>query len=101
MTKICRPARGLWMTMPLWTIAEQVYDIRATRRTNVRKAGSSQAGRHPIGVRRHHRAPDSSRFHTLSNRLVDGPPVELRETVVGRQAVRIGRTERLFQAGPE
>src|SRR5688500_7501391 len=25
------PCRGLWMTMPLWTIAEHVYDDRVTR----------------------------------------------------------------------
>src|SRR3954447_20574279 len=45
------PCPDLWMTRPLWTIAEQVYDERVTRQNGCTKNGSTQAGRHPIGVR--------------------------------------------------
>jgi hypothetical protein len=33
------PCRGLWMTMPLWTIAEHVYDDRVTRQNRRTKTG--------------------------------------------------------------
>jgi hypothetical protein len=73
------PCHQLWMTMPLWTIAEHVYDERVTRQNKRTKNASVQAGRHPIGVLLYHGAPDSSRFDTLSNRLIDGPVAQFRE----------------------
>jgi hypothetical protein len=87
------PCRGLWMTMPLWTIAEHVFDDRATRPNRRTKIASVQANGYAVGISSHHGAPDSSRFHTLSNSFVDGSPVQIGERVIGGQAPRIGRAE--------
>src|ERR671927_216866 len=48
---IKRPGgRQLWMTTPLRTIAEHLYDDRTTREQTYEKR-SAQSHRHPIGVR--------------------------------------------------
>jgi hypothetical protein len=87
------PCRGLWMTMPLWTIAEQVFDEHVTRPNKRTKNASVQADGYPIGVRRHYCTPDGSLFNTLSNGFVDGSPVQIGECVIGGQTPRIGRAE--------
>jgi hypothetical protein len=87
------PCRGLWMTMPLWTIAEHVFDDRADTPEQAYENESVQASGYAVGVSGHHGAPDSSRFHTLSNGFVDGSPVQIGECVIGGQTPRIGRAE--------
>ena len=95
------PGRALWMTTPLRTIAEQVYDYERHARTSVRKYGSVQAGRHPIGVRRDDGAPYSNRLDTLSYRFVDCAPVEGRKSLIRGETPRISGAEGLFEAPPE
>jgi hypothetical protein len=95
------PCRELWMTGPLWTIAEHLYYIEATRPNMRTKMSSSQARRHPIGVRLNDSSPDSSGINTVRNRLIDGPITEGRKRLVGRDAPRISRAECLLEAGPE
>ena len=100
LTKIV-PGCDLWMTTPLRRIAEQVYDYERHARTNVRKMGSTQAGRHPIGVLGDHGAPDSNRLHTLSYGFVNGSPAEGRKSLIRGETPRISRAEGLFEAPPE
>jgi hypothetical protein len=95
------PRLSLWMTEPLWTIAEHVYDYRVTRQNKRTKKASMQAGRHSIGVRLDHGTPDSSRVDTLSNGFVDGSAAEIRKRLVGRETSRISGTEGLFEPIPE
>jgi hypothetical protein len=95
------PGSELWMTTPLRTIAEQVYDDRATRQNKRTKNWSAQARGHPIGVRGHHSSPDRSRVDTLSNGLIDRPSTEVGEGVIGREAARVRGAEGLFEALPE
>ena len=75
--------------------------IEQHARTSVRKKGSAQANRHPIGVRRDHGAPYSNRLDTLSYRFVNGAPVECRETLIRGETPRISRAEGLIETPPE
>ncbi len=70
------PRLHLWMAEPLWTIAEHLYDYRATRQNKRTKNASPQAGGHPIGVVGHHCSPDCDGLDTLCNRLVDCPAAQ-------------------------
>ena len=87
--------------MPLWTIAEQVYDSRADTPERAYEYRSPQADGHPIGIRRHHGAPDRGRLLTAGNGFVNGPAAQIRERVIRREAARIGGTECLLEACPE
>jgi len=95
------PGSELWMTTPLSTIAEHVYDDRATRQNKRTKKRSAQARWHPIGVLGHHGTPDRSRINTLRYGLVDRPSTEVGERVIGGEAARIGGAESLLEALPE
>jgi hypothetical protein len=67
------PCHRLWMTKPLWTIAEHVYDDRVTRQNKRTKNALMQARRHSIGVLVDDCSPDRGGLDTLSNCLVDRP----------------------------
>src|SRR5687768_6504144 len=75
--------------------------IEQHARTSVRKMGSAQAGRHPIGVLGDHCAPYSNRLHTLSYGFVNGAPTEGGKTLIRGETARISGAEGLFKASPE
>jgi hypothetical protein len=67
------PRSDLWMTKPLWTIAEHVYDERVTRQNKCAKESLAQLSRHSIGVGGNESTPYSDGVDTVRNCLVDGP----------------------------
>src|SRR5687768_3031761 len=75
--------------------------IEQHARTGARKKGSAQATGPPIGVRGDHRAPYSTRLHTLSYGFVNGAPVESRKSLIRGEAPRITGAESLLEAPPE
>ena len=89
------------MTASLRTIAEQVYDTERHARTSVRKCGSTEACRHPIGVRGDNSSPDSNRVDTLSDGVVKRAPAQGRKTLIRGETARISGAEGLFEAPPE